>query len=186
MAQGRRVRLVVRRVEPWTVLKFSVLLYVTMYLVILVAGLVLWAAATATGLRHNVEKFIGDLIASDHFTLLGGTVAKASVLGGALLVALGTGANVLLTVLYNLIADVVGGVVVLFEERPGRRRRVQMAEATEVPAPLTPSRQVRRREARVRPPREQSSGSEPPVPLEPDEAEPVDRAEPVDVTRPSD
>ncbi len=43
--QGRRVRLVVRRIEPWTVLKFSVLLFATLYLVILVAGLVLWAAA---------------------------------------------------------------------------------------------------------------------------------------------
>ncbi|MDQ2826121.1 MAG: DUF3566 domain-containing protein [Actinomycetota bacterium] len=170
----------VRRVEPWTVLKFSVLLYVTMYLVILVAGIALWAAASATGLRHNVEKFIGDLIASDHFTILGATVAKASVVGGALLVAMGTGANVLLTVLYNLIADVVGGVVVLFEERPGRRRGVRVAEAGESAAPLTPSRQVRRRETRVRAPREQSSGSEPPMSLEPE------RVEPVDVTRPVD
>jgi hypothetical protein len=203
VAQGRRVRLVVRRVEPWTVLKFSVLLYVTMYLVILVAGFVLWAAASATGLRHNVEKFIGDLIASDNFTILGPTVAKASVLGGALLVGLGTGANVLLTVLYNLIADVVGGVVVLFEERPGRRGAVQLAEADHPAPPLTPSRQRRRGgDARPLPPREQSSGLDLPLPdhiepvhiepvdIEPVDAEPVDSepldAEPVDVTRPAD
>ncbi len=180
MTQGRRVRLVIRRVEPWTVLKFSVLLYLTMYLVILVAGFVLWAAASATGVRHNVEKFIGDLIASDNFTLLGATVAKASVLGGALLVAMGTGANVLLTVLYNLIADVVGGVVVLFEERPGRRAGVGLVEARDPAPPLTPSRRLRRRQARVRPPPEQSAGSEPPAQRE------TGHVEAVDVTLPSD
>jgi len=174
VAQGRRVRLVVRRVEPWTVLKFSVLLYITMYLVMLVAGIVLWAAASATGLRHNVEKFIGELIASDNFTLLGPTVAKASVIGGALLVMMGTGANVLLTVLYNLISDVVGGVVILFEERPGRRRGVRLAEAGEPAAPLTPSRQARRRRTRPLPPREQSSGGEPPMPPEPESVSTVD------------
>ena len=103
-------------------LKFSVLLFATLYLVILVAGLVLWAAATATGVRGNVEKFIGDLIASDNFHLLGGTVVRASVLGGLVLVVLGSGANVLFAVLYNLISDVVGGVIIVFEERPSRRR----------------------------------------------------------------
>jgi len=146
------------------VLKFSVLLYITMYLVILVAGMVLWAAASATGVRANIEKFIGELIASDNFSLLGATVAKASVLGGALLVVMGTGVNVLLTVLYNLISDVVGGVVVVFEERPGRRR-LRLREPGEPLPALEPS-QARRRSMRSRAPREQSSGADLPLPPE--------------------
>lgn len=185
VAQGRRVRLVVRRVEPWTVLKFSVLLFATFYLVILVAGLVLWAAATATGVRHNVEKFIGDLIASDNFHLLGGTVVRASVLGGALLVVLGTGANVLFAVLYNLISDVVGGIIVVFEERPTRRRSGRPAVTLDQPpaptrtAPLRPARERARRLVGTPP-----SVPEP-DPLDPDGV-PLQNAEPVDVTRPSD
>ena len=177
VAQGRRVRLVVRRVEPWTVLRFSVLLYLTVYLVILVAGMALWAAATATGLRENVEKFIGELIASDDFSLLGPAVAKASILGGAVLVVMGSGANVLMAVLYNLISDVVGGVIVLFEERPGRRyrRAVEAAEAEASPKPLKRSRR-QRRAANPRPPREQSSGDGPPLPPGP-EPEQVETAE---------
>ncbi|MGI8983800.1 MAG: DUF3566 domain-containing protein [Acidimicrobiales bacterium] len=150
LTQGRRVRLVVRRVEPWTVLKFSVLFFATLYLVFLVAGLVLWAAATATGLRENVEKFVGDLIASDDFKILGPTMMRASVLGGLVLVVLGTGATVLFTVLYNLISDVVGGIVVVFEERPTRRnRRLLEAQLEPAPAPLprTPRRAPRRRPA---------------------------------------
>lgn len=179
--QGRRVRLVVRRIEPWTVLKFSVLLFATVYLVILVAGLVLWTAATATGVRHNVEKFIGDLIASDNFHLLGGTVIRASVLGGALLVVLGCGANVLMAVLYNLISDVVGGVIVVFEERPTRRRD-QPRPPVRLEQPVTalrPSRQRQRRPLTRTPP-----GSPPgPDPLPQVEPEQVQA---VELTGPSD
>jgi len=186
VAQGRRVRLVVRRIEPWTVLKFSVLLFATLYLVILVAGLVLWGAATATGVRHNVEKFIGTLIASDNFHLLGGTVIRASVLGGALLVVLGTGANVLLAVLYNLISDVVGGVIVVFEERPTRGRPSRASRARppvqlETPAapPLRPSRQRTRRPI-VRTPPGSPPGPDPVPQVLPEDVHPAE------LTRPSD
>jgi predicted lipid-binding transport protein (Tim44 family) len=122
-----------------------VLLFATLYLVFLVAGLVLWAAATATGLRENIEKFIGDLIASDDFKILGPTMMRASVLGGLIMVMLGTGGAVLFTVLYNLISDVIGGITIVFEERPSRRRRkapVTLEPAAD--APLKPARAARR------------------------------------------
>ena len=38
MQQGRRSRLIIRRVDPWTILKFAVLLFTSTYFVILVAG----------------------------------------------------------------------------------------------------------------------------------------------------
>ena len=41
MPQGRRSRLIIRRVDPWTILKFSVLLFLSTYFVVLVAGIVL-------------------------------------------------------------------------------------------------------------------------------------------------
>lgn len=102
----------IRRVDTWTVLKFSVLFYFSLALVLLVAAIVLFVVAGATGLRHGVEKFIGDLIASDHFRLRGGQILLGSGLSGAVLVVLGTGANVLTALLYNLISDMVGGIEV--------------------------------------------------------------------------
>jgi hypothetical protein len=173
VVQGRRVRLVVRRVEPLTVLKFSVLLFATLYLVFLIAGLVLLAAATATGLRENMEKFIGELIASDDFKILGPTMLRASILGGLVLVVMGTGANVLMAVLYNLISDVVGGITVVFEERPTRRRlrapAGQVGDPDGPPPPLKPSRTPRKRQPR---------------PVLPDTTPMPDMpGEPVDVTR---
>ena len=201
--QGRHVRLVVRRVEPWTVLKFSVLLFTTFYLVVLVAGAVLWALATATGLRENVERFIGDLIASDDFRILGPTMMRASVVGGSLLVVLGTGANVLFAVLYNLISDVVGGIALVLDERPTRRsirrQAASLAPSTrpprrpvtrlpppqsgpDVPPPLLKPANVRRRRPTERPP-DNTPMPDLPVPPGPVRTE---RTQPVDFTRPAD
>ena len=164
--------------EPWTVLKFSVLLFATLYLVFLVAGLVLWAAATATGLRENIEKFIGDLIASDDFKILGPTMLRASILGGLVLVVMGTGASVLFTVLYNLISDVIGGITVVFEERPSRRNR-KLYEADQAPPPLKPIRAPRRRPNVGRPP------DTTPMPDLPPQVQP-EHVKAAELTRPSD
>jgi hypothetical protein len=47
---------------------------------------------------------------------------RASIVGGLVLVVMGTGANVLFAVLYNLISDVVGGIeVTVLEDDPGSR-----------------------------------------------------------------
>ena len=123
MVQGRRSRLIIRRVDPWTVLKFSALLYASTYFVMLVAGVVLWLVATATGVRGNVESFIAELIASERFEFKANQILRSSAIGGALLVIVGTFANVLMAVLFNLISDVVGGIGIGVEERPPRRRR---------------------------------------------------------------
>ncbi len=128
MAQGRRSRLIIRRVDPWTILKFSVLLYLSMYFVVLVAGIVLWTVATATGVRGNIESFLGELIASDRFKFEASQILRSSVIGGALLVVIGCAANVLMAVLFNLISDVVGGIGISVEERPPRRTRARSKE----------------------------------------------------------
>ena len=164
--------------EPWTVLKFAVLLFATLYLVFLVAGLVLWAAATATGLRENIEKFIGDLIASDDFKILGPTMLRASILGGLVLVVMGTGASVLFTVLYNLISDVIGGITVVFEERPSRRNR-KLLEVAQAPPPLKPNRSAARRPNGVRLP------DTTPMPDMPTQVQP-EQVKAAELTRPSD
>lgn len=122
-AQGRRSRLIIRRVDPWTILKFSALLFLSAYFVVLVAGIVLWSIATASGVRGNIESFIGELIASDDFRFKADQLLRSSVIGGAILVVVGSLGNVLMAVLFNLISDVVGGIGISVEERPRRRSR---------------------------------------------------------------
>lgn len=97
-------------------MKYSAVLYLSLYVVLVVAGVVMWAAASTMGLRDNVEGFIGSLLAADDFQFLGPDLLRASVTGGAVLVALGTGANLVMVTLYNLISNLVGGVEVTFAE----------------------------------------------------------------------
>ncbi len=125
MTQGRRVRRVIRRVDIWTVLRFSMLFYLSILLVSLVAGLLLWAAALATGVIDNIERFVTELFALESFSISGGLILKSCLVGGLVLVLLGTGANVLMAVIYNLTSDVVGGIeVTVLEEEPVRRPAV--------------------------------------------------------------
>ena len=114
MTQARRVRLVLRRIEQLSVLKFALLLYASLYLVFMVAGVTLWIVASVIGLRGNIESFVGDLVATDNFRFQGGELLRAAVLGGTVLVVVGAGITVLLVVLHNLISDLVGGVGVVF------------------------------------------------------------------------
>lgn len=121
VSQGRRLRRVIRRVDPWTVLRFSLLFYGCMLVVGMVAGLLLWAAASVTGVIDNVERFIRELFALESFAFNGTLLLESTLIGGLVLVLLGSGANVLMAVLYNLTADVVGGIeVTVLEEEPTR------------------------------------------------------------------
>ncbi len=118
---ARRVRRVVSKVDSLSVLRFSLLLYLSFYLVVMVAALVLWAVASVLGVVGNIESFIKGLFALQSFHFSVTQVLRGSVLGGLVLVVLGTCVNVVAAVLYNLIADVVGGVEIsVLEEEPTR------------------------------------------------------------------
>ena len=131
-----------RKIDTWSVFRVSVLFYFALYLVLLVAGAILWAAATATGLRENVESFIADLIASGKFEFVGAELFRAAAIGGVILVVLGAAANLLLAVLYNLISEVVGGITMVVEEIPSRPVPAEAPPAVEAssapPAILVP------------------------------------------------
>jgi hypothetical protein len=120
-ARSRRVRRVIRRVDASTVLRVSALFYASLLVVWLVAGVVLWLAATVTGVMDNIDTFIAKLFALQSFHFSVTQVLRGSVVGGVVLVALGTGINVVAAVLYNLIADVVGGVEITVLEEDSTR-----------------------------------------------------------------
>ncbi len=126
---ARRVRRVVSKVDSLSVLRFSLLLYLSFYLVVVVAALVLWIVASVAGATDKIESFIKGLFALESFSFDALALLRGVTVGGLLLVMIGSCANVLIAVLYNLISDVVGGVeVTVTEEDPrptpqGRRVR---------------------------------------------------------------
>ena len=120
----RKVTRIVRRVDAWGVFKISIIFYVILYIILLVAGILLWNLANTTGTVANVEGFLRDLFGLKTFEFDGEKLFRASWVLGAILVVAGTGLNVTLAVLFNLISDLVGGVrVTVLEEEVILRER---------------------------------------------------------------
>ena len=109
MTQGRRVRRVIRRVDTWSVLKVASLFYLSLVVVVLLAGVLLWLAGSAVGAIGGVEKFMRG-IGFEGFEFVPSQLLRGFVAAGLVVVIVGTGFSVLLSVIYNLISDVVGGI----------------------------------------------------------------------------
>ncbi len=129
----RRVTRVVRHVDTWSVFKVAMVFSVFFYAVAMVAGVLLWQVAYATGTIDNVEKFF-EGFGWETFKFNGGQIYHNAWIAG-LFVAVGlTGLAVLIATLFNLITDLVGGIrfSVLEEEVRSRvERGTQTAPADE-------------------------------------------------------
>lgn len=111
----RRGRLVVRKVDPWAVLKFSLVFYFCMLLIMLLGTAVIFAALRAFGVIASIEKLFRSLELD--VTLGGGTVFRWFFLLGIVGTVIASAITVFMAFLYNLIADVVGGIEFLVTER---------------------------------------------------------------------
>lgn len=132
----RRVTRVVRHVDTWSVFKVAMVFSVFFYAVALVAGVLLWQVAYATGTIDNVEKFF-EGFGWETFKFNGGQIYHNAWIAG-LFVAVGmTGLAVLMATLFNLITDLVGGIrlSVLEEEVRSRAERGTEPAATAAEAP---------------------------------------------------
>jgi hypothetical protein len=119
--RARKVRRVVRHIDPWSVLLLSLGFYFCLFVVLMVSGVLLWSIASATGTISQIEGVIKESFAEKSFTFDGVKLFRASFLGGLVLVIVGSGLNVLLCTLFNLISDLVGGVrVTVIEEETAK------------------------------------------------------------------
>ena len=106
---ARKVRKVIRRVDPLSVVLLSFAFNVCVFAMFLVAGLILWSAAIGSGSTDNIESFVVD-IGFEDFKLVGAHLFRGFfVFGGALVIAF-TVFAMLLALLFNLISDIVGGI----------------------------------------------------------------------------
>lgn len=105
-----------RDIDPWSVFKVMIIFHFAVYLVVLVASVLLWNVARATGTIDNVERFM-ESFGWETFAFDGGQLFRNLWVIGLLLVFLLTGLAVLVATIFNLIADLVGGIrVTVLEE----------------------------------------------------------------------
>lgn len=123
--RARKVRRIIRRFDPWSVLKVSFIFFICVYIVSMVALVLLWNLASGGGVIENLESFIEDLGAFETFEFEPGKLLQGAALGGAVLAVLATGLTALGSVLFNLISDLVGGVRLTVIEEPSVRPGVR-------------------------------------------------------------
>jgi hypothetical protein len=147
--RGLRVNQRLWSIDVWSVFKISVLFYISLGLIILVAITLLYNAGRSVGTVDQVESFVtrmgaygecvveaevpegtafeedddcadGEVLVGG-FTVDDGTLFKAAAIGGVILVVAGSIGNVLLTVLINLLNELTGGLRHTIIKEPVRR-----------------------------------------------------------------
>jgi hypothetical protein len=122
----RRARLNLKRIDPWSVMKFSFAVSVVLFIVVVVATSVLYLALDAMGVWSEINRSLSDLVnasggtgsaASNSFRITAWGVIGTSMLIGAVNVVLFTALATLGAFIYNVCADLVGGVELTLAER---------------------------------------------------------------------
>ncbi|BAG28354.1 hypothetical membrane protein [Kocuria rhizophila DC2201] len=114
-AKVRRARLVVSKVDTWSVLKLAFLLSVALGIITVVASLVLWLVLNLTGLFEGINELLSMLGGSAEGTdikqfLSLGNVALFATLISVVNVILLSALSVLGAILYNIAASLIGGI----------------------------------------------------------------------------
>jgi hypothetical protein len=109
-----RRQAVVRRIDPWSVLKLSLIFYFFLLLVGMLGLVVLWGLVVRLGVIEQALAFLETLNFEVELNI--GNIARAVFLLGVLQVILLSGVNVFLAFLYNLVADLLGGLKVTLAE----------------------------------------------------------------------
>ena len=122
--RARKVRRVIRHIDPWSVLTFSVLFHLCVFAALLLSSVLVWNAAVAAGTIENIESFIRELGDYTTYEINGDVVFRAAMVITGILTLASSVLVVLLTVVFNLISDLVGGIrVTVVEEETVRVRR---------------------------------------------------------------
>jgi hypothetical protein len=127
--KGRRARLTVKRIDPWTTLKFSFVYGLAGMIVLLVSVVVLYGIVDAMGVISSLRAFVNDVGSSNTSSsttsapsqfvvwLSFGRVMLVAIVIGLINVVLFTAFATLTAFIYNVCTDIVGGVEVTLAER---------------------------------------------------------------------
>jgi hypothetical protein len=121
----RRARLRLKRVDPWSVMKFSFAVSIVLFIVMVVATTVLYIALDAMGVFDTVNDMLQMLMGTNAdtdsptqgFRITAKGVIGAAALLGVVNMVLFTALATLGSFIYNVCADLVGGVEVTLAER---------------------------------------------------------------------
>ena len=113
----RRTRVVVKRVGPWSVLRFSLLFYFCVMVAFWVGLLIVYNFLGAIGVLDSIEHGLRSINVAKHWTFHEGWIFSRLFMIGLIMVVFGAIVNLFAAFLYNLIAEFVGGIELTLTER---------------------------------------------------------------------
>ena len=105
----RRVSRVIREIDPWSAFRVGIVFHGVLYLMALIALVLLWSVASATGTIDNIEQFL-ESFGWESFQFNGVQLFFNTMFLGLFVVVLLTAIWVLCATVFNLITDLVGGI----------------------------------------------------------------------------
>ena len=154
VANVRRVRRIIRKIDAWTVFKVSAVLWAVIALATVLGLVMFWSVLTAAEIPDRLTEFLIEITllteGSDPFAD-NDAFLRLAIFGSIAWAVLGCGLTTLGAVMYNLISDVVGGVeIVVLEEtlapvavttppppQPARRPALTAADIPTEETPIT-------------------------------------------------
>lgn len=137
-----RRRMTLRRIDPWSVLKFGAVVNACLLVIALLGFGILWFAIRQLGVIDQACDLATD-VGFESCAINGGNLFRYLVLLGLLWVVIQTGLLVFFAFLHNLIADLVGGVEITLSEegaatmtsRSSRSERTEERDSLGSPPP---------------------------------------------------
>ena len=124
---ARRTRVVIREIGPWSVLKFSLIFYFCVMLILFFALVIIYLILSAAGAMNSLERVLGYVFGNGTSTygpqkinIDGGVLFTYIFLAGCVLVVVWSLITVFIAFLYNLISDIVGGIEITLADRSPR------------------------------------------------------------------
>ncbi|OFW67022.1 MAG: hypothetical protein A2Z12_07155 [Actinobacteria bacterium RBG_16_68_21] len=138
----QRVRRVIRKIDPWTVLKVSLVFNAIMALVFVLGTVIFWSIFVNAGIPQKINDLALLIGLENGINLDGAVYFRIVLLLSVIWTILITGFLTLGAVVYNLISDLVGGieVIVLEETAAPQASRPRVTLPTARPGAAAPAR----------------------------------------------
>lgn len=120
MATVRRVRRIIRKIDPWTTLKVSAVVWAVLSLAFVLGAVIFWSVLDRAGIPDRLVDFMVEITlieqGSNPFANTE-QFLRFLIFGSVVGWVMATGMTVAVSVIYNLVSDVVGGLeIVVLEE----------------------------------------------------------------------
>lgn len=166
MATVRRVRRIIRKIDPWTTLKVSAVVWAVVGLGLVLGFVIFWAVLERAGIPDRLTEFMVEITLIEEGSQPFANTEqflRFVIFSSVVWWVLTTGVTTAFAIVYNLVSDVVGGLeVVVLEEtlnpvvtqpqapvlhppadyRQGNGAATPPPEAADIPTEETPPVQV--------------------------------------------